>query len=190
MDATEQVLALLELRFADLERQVVGGKKPVARRSGSVCEDLLTADCNVSAVLSGHESIGAVARRLEQLDRFLDPTFEETCGPRDVEAKAEAVLAALPQLEREGRMLEQLREQMPALDSRELTDVVRLTARLEKLTVGVLESKESLDEVSVKVAALLQRYNDVVASVEEMFGRWDDALTRIEYSRIARKDVE
>nr|CAD7408683.1 unnamed protein product [Timema poppensis] len=203
MTQESEVLSMLEARMGKLETCIVGSPPNLdSQKSGNtVCDSLLHTNTLVATALSGREKVTAVLKRLDELERYVDPMFEENCSV-DTSSKIEMILSAEPQIERNLELAQQFSNLMPLLDSKQqqiqvlslfnhqVRDVTESSGRLEKLTVVLLDSKTRADGMSERVMGLIEQYNAIIQNLTLTFEHWDNVLTRAELSRQSKKEID
>nr|CAD7577637.1 unnamed protein product [Timema californicum] len=140
-------------------------------------------------VLNSLVRVTAVLKRLDELERYVDPMFEENCSV-DTSSKIEMILSAEPQIERNLELAQQFSNLVPLLDSKQVRDVTESSGRLEKLTVVLLDSKTRADGVSERVMGLIEQYNAIIQNLTLTFEHWDNVLTRAELSGQSKKEID
>nr|CAD7597851.1 unnamed protein product [Timema genevievae] len=191
MTQESEVLSMLEARMSKLETCIVGSPPNLdSQTSGNtVCDSLLHTNTLVATALSGREKVNAVLKRLDELERYVDPMFEENCSV-DTSAKIETILSAEPQIERNLELAQQFSTLVPLLDSKQVRDVTESSGRLEKLTLVLLDSKTRADGTSERVMGLIEQYNAIIQNLTLTFEHWDNVLTRAELSRQSKKEID
>ncbi|GAA5843879.1 hypothetical protein JCM9279_000174 [Rhodotorula babjevae] len=119
------------------------------------------------------------------------PLIAETGGP----ASQAAQLALVLEAEHDLRTLERDLRELQVLDERDVAGAGKL-GDLEPLRPALVQVQEdvkpvaaSYAELEARTMALLQRYNDYISTMSELFVSWDDILTDAE-AQVARLERE
>lgn len=179
-------LDILDDRISQLEQKVIGssGAGAAALRGNSdklsVLEALSHASQLLNSALSGREKALAVMQRISELNRYMDPTFEDstmTC-----EAKLEIILARerelrqdLSNLEQAQRLVSTVLDNQNAISS--MQAVSGLSGQLEKLTLITLDSVQGVEALNEQAQDLFQRYNCIVKELTRAFMLLDEMVT-------------
>ncbi|KAK3924723.1 Dynactin subunit 3 [Frankliniella fusca] len=179
-------LNLLDDRISELERKVLGtsGSAAAALRADtdklSVLEALSHANQLLNSALSGREKALAVMQRISELNRYMDPTFEDstmTC-----EAKLEIILARerelrqdLSSLEQAQRLVSNVLDNQNAISS--MQAVSGLSGQLEKLTLITIDSVQGVEALNEQAQDLFERYNSIVKELTRAFMLLDEMVS-------------
>ncbi|XP_077989043.1 dynactin subunit 3-like [Glandiceps talaboti] len=171
----------LEARIAELENRVFGNdKKQSQRKDGKNCIDSVGGFLQaMNTGIAGRDQIGALLKRLEELEGYLDPTLVDKLTLED-ELKAEIVLAEEGHLKAQAAILEQVEQMKEILDSQHLKVPTSMSEKLQPLTVLNIKQKEKLDSVSADTRQLLTAYNDIIMLLSKQFVQWDEIVTKYE----------
>lgn len=179
-------LNLLDDRISQLEERVLGssGAASSSLRGTSdklpLLEALSHASQLLNSALSGREKALAVMQRISELNRYMDPTFEDstmTC-----EAKLEIILARekelrqdLSNLEQAQRLVSNVLDNQNAISS--MQAVSGLSGQLEKLTLITIDSVQGVEALNEQAQDLFQRYNSIVKELTRAFMLLDEMVT-------------
>ncbi|XP_026277931.1 uncharacterized protein LOC113206185 [Frankliniella occidentalis] len=179
-------LNLLDDRISELERKVLGtrGSAAASLRGDteklSVLEALSHANQLLNSALSGREKALAVMQRISELNRYMDPTFEDstmTC-----EAKLEIILARerelrqdLSSLEQAQRLVSNVLDNQNAISS--MQAVSGLSGQLEKLTLITIDSVQGVEALNEQAQDLFERYNSIVKELTRAFMVLDEMVS-------------
>ncbi|KAE8742855.1 hypothetical protein FOCC_FOCC011536 [Frankliniella occidentalis] len=183
---TMDPLNLLDDRISELERKVLGtrGSAAASLRGDteklSVLEALSHANQLLNSALSGREKALAVMQRISELNRYMDPTFEDstmTC-----EAKLEIILARerelrqdLSSLEQAQRLVSNVLDNQNAISS--MQAVSGLSGQLEKLTLITIDSVQGVEALNEQAQDLFERYNSIVKELTRAFMVLDEMVS-------------
>merc|ERR1712115_660759 len=167
-------MASLAKRVEVLEKRV--GSRPGQQPLVPVLAEYST---DLGNGLAGNERIVPVLRRTEELETFLDPLFGEAATQKDGVRWAIAE-SQKERLKNNLELLQKLEKMKSCLEEGRLSRVEELRPRLAELSRVQVEQREEGDSISTDSLALVQRYNDIIASLTEAFTQADLAITRAE----------
>jgi len=167
-------MASLAKRVEVLEKRV--GSRPGQQPLVPVLAEYST---DLGNGLAGNERIVPVLRRTEELETFLDPLFGEAAAQKDGVRWAIAE-SQEERLKNNLELLQKLEKMKSCLEEGRLSRVEELRPRLAELSRVQVEQREEGDSISTDSLALVQRYNDIIASLTEAFTQADLAITRAE----------
>lgn len=184
-------LNVLDDRISQLEQRVMGASGARGDPSKhSVLEALSHASQLLNSALSGREKALAVMQRISELNRYMDPTFEDstmTC-----EAKLEMILARekelrhdLASLEQAQRLVSNVLDNQNAISS--MQAVSGLSGQLEKLTLITIDSVQGVEALNEQAQDLFQRYNSIVKELTRAFMILDEMVTAEEQKAKPKK---
>lgn len=181
----------LESRYADIEKQILGRNPHRTNTSDtrSVSDLLSNTKSLMDTALTGRQKVEAVVKRLDELEKYLDPTFEDA-SRASVDAKCEILLSSSADLVDRSRQLKQLDQLLPALDSEEIKNVPLHKVRLENLVAMNIEKQDMADAQWSRVQDLLQQYNLLTVHLSKCFVQWDERITEVELSYNVPKKVD
>ena len=178
---------LIEARIIDLEKRVLGNLQTTENLS-PVIDSLATINALIGTALTGRETSSNFMRRLEELDKLLDPSAED--ADVDERAKFEDVLVMEPELQQNLKLLKDVQELQPVLDSEHIKHVPALSDRLEKLTLFYLDRKEDAANVKSEVFDFLKQYNSIIVSMSKAFVQFEETVTQYELAAQPKKEPE
>ncbi|PSN29176.1 Dynactin subunit 3 [Blattella germanica] len=178
---------LIEARIASLEKHIIGNLQSTENYS-PVIDSLITTNALIGTALSGREPAAMFMRRLDELDKLLDPARDDETV--DARAKLEEVLVLEPQLQQNLKSLKEVQDLLPVLDSEHIKYVPNLSDRLEKLTLFHLDKKQEADNVTTEVTGLIKQYNTIIMNVTKSFVQFEENLTQYEIASQPKKEPE
>ncbi|BGP45813.1 hypothetical protein JCM10450v2_001643 [Rhodotorula kratochvilovae] len=165
---------------------------PLARRVAHLGTALETA-------LDAHPGTDAVRRFVHNYDLnapLLSPALAVPApAPADAPDSPAAQLALVLEAEGDLRTLERELRELALLDERgvagagKLGEHEALKPTLVEVQQGVKPVAASCAELETRTTALLQRYNDYIGTMSELFVSWDEILTDAE-AQVARLEKE
>lgn len=185
-------IELLEERIAELEKRVFNaGDIPSADDAGAentVVDNLLHAHTLVSSAFSGREKGNAILKRLQELDSYMDPNFENQ--DLQLEAKAELILTLEPELRENARLLAKLEELVPILESDRYRSVPEATGKLNNLTLSYSKLNDASEEITSEIRQVFDKYNSVLNSISRSLIILDANVTAAENAARPVKQID
>jgi hypothetical protein len=175
-------LEAAERRLADLERRLYGDQHKFGNNSddASPMVSKLAGIANeVGDALGRRERITPLFRRLNELDKYLDPA-SWTEASLSIDSRAELILNEERRIRHNNALLEKVKEKKVFLDSETLKNVPSLESKLVQLTKLHLDQNERGDQWAEDSLGLIEQYNDVVDAITSTFIEYDKVLTAAE----------
>ncbi|KAL6255400.1 hypothetical protein P5V15_013735 [Pogonomyrmex californicus] len=185
-------IKLLEDRIANLEKQVYGIGKTIniddPVPSKTIVDRLTDANSLINSALSGREKPNTLIKRLPELNGYLEPTSEDVDMPTS--AKIQLLLTMEPEILENHKLLTQLQELAPVLQSERIKDAPELNNTFNKISLSYLKAYEDSKELSAHVHDLLSKYNAVINSISESLIILDNAVTAAEIAAKPKKQTD
>merc|ERR1711988_130367 len=129
--------------------------------------------------LAGNERILPLMKRLEELETYLDPLFgeKEVCS---LGVKMSLVENQFEAVRENQDSLEKLEELKRSLEKGNLSKMEELRPRVIKLSSVQLEQRELGDLATEETVELVQRYNEIISTLTDVFIQADQAVSKVE----------
>ena len=129
--------------------------------------------------LAGNDRIGPLLKKLDQLESYLDPLFgEREAVSRGV--KMSMIESQANSLRQNQDMLERVEKLKGNLDGGNIDTIDELKPKLAELNKIQMEQREAGDSVTEETIELVQKYNNIIASLTEAFIQADQIITKAE----------
>ncbi|XP_071449406.1 dynactin subunit 3 [Hetaerina americana] len=181
-------LDILENRINLLENRVIGKSNKLDVKT-PVMDSLLVINSQIANALAGREQVTAVLKRLNELEKFMDPSYGDDI-PLSAKAKLDVILSMEPEIEQNMKYFQQLQQLKSILDSEHIKNIPALQSKLDKLIVIELENKEKFENVTKEIYDMIEQYNDIVNSLSQSFVVWESTVTNCEIARQVKKPVD
>ena len=182
MTSQESDLAAFEAaeqRLTELERRMFGQDKKQNEMCGVVVPKVASMAQEVGDAIGKHERIVPLFRRLNELEKYLEPSAATETG-LSLEARAELVLNEEDRLRKINATLEIIKEKKSVLDSETLKHVPSLEGKLLELTKIHLDQSQRCDEWSEEALGHVEQYNEVIDAITKTFIEYDKVLSAAE----------
>ena len=139
--------------------------------------------------LAGNDRISPLLKRLDELETFLNPLFGEKNVLNQgvkmgmVESQSEFIKENLV-------MLEKVEKMKSSLDGGSISKIDSLKPKLAELNKIQVDQRESGEAVTEQTLELVQKYNDIIASLSEAFIQADHLVTEAEIAKNKNESVE
>merc|ERR1712002_820196 len=139
--------------------------------------------------LAGNDRIGPLLKRLEELETCLDPLFGER------EAVSQGVKMSMVESQAENmkdnlEMLEKVEKMKVDLDGSNIDKIDEPKPKLAELSKIQLDQREAGDAVTEETLELVQKYNNIIASLTEAFIQADQVITKAELDQNKTKIID
>ncbi|XP_020710728.1 dynactin subunit 3-like [Athalia rosae] len=185
-------IELLEERVAALESQVFNAENQPKiddpPPESSVVDNVLHAYTFISSAFSGREKANAVLKRIQELNSYLDPNFENT--DLQIEAKVELIMTLEPELRENLQMLTKLEELLPILESDRYRNVPEATTKLNNLTLAYAKLHEESEELTSEIREVFAKYNSIINSISKSLIILDATVTAVENAAMPVKQID
>lgn len=183
-------IELLEDRITELEKQIHGlgktEKTDDINPENSIVDNILHINTLISTSVSGRIEANAVIKRLLELNEYMDPVFESTKIP--IDAKILFLLAMEPKIRENQKLLAQLEELKPVLDTEHIKNVPELTNALNKLTLSHIEICKTAKQLNTDLKEVVSKYSTVMTNLSKTFIALDTAVTAAEIAAKKRNE--
>ncbi|XP_046399225.1 uncharacterized protein LOC124165776 [Ischnura elegans] len=181
-------LDLLESRIKALESRVIGNSQKNDAKT-SVMDSLLVINSQIANALSGREQVTAVLKRLNELEKFMDPSYGDDI-PMSTKSKLDVILSMEPELVQNVKYFQQLQQLKSVLDSEHIKNIPALQSKVDKLIVVELENKTKFENVTKETYDMIEQYNGIINSLSQSFVVWESMITNCEIARQIKKPVD
>ncbi|KAL1122489.1 hypothetical protein AAG570_002820 [Ranatra chinensis] len=178
-------LDTLEAQIRDLESKIIG--QP-SEGEGAVAESLSRTNAAITSAVSNYDAIKTIFDRINQLDSYLDPTYEDFLT--DATIKTKVILESEADLKELLTQLVRLNEINDSLDGGHLTEVPQLKDRLKAVTETAVKNQELCASVRDKVNDLMVSYNSVINNMTRAFAQFDAIVTQLENEAKPKKQLD
>ena len=139
--------------------------------------------------LAGNDRIGPLLKRLEELETFLDPLFGER------EAVSQGVKMSMVESQSENirdnlEMLEKVEGMKDDLEGGNMNKIEELKPKLAELSKIQMEQREAGEAGTEETLELVQKYNNIIASLTEAFIQADQMITKAEMAQNKTKILD
>lgn len=178
----------LEKRIISLEQNIYGQNMDFSDIKSPIIDSLIQSNMITSSALSGRDKLGSIVKRLDLLEKVLDPLYEDCII--DSVAKIEYILSMEDELQKVVQSLNRVSELVPILENDQLKNIPNLTKQISHLTMLTLETKKSQDSVSENINELISKYTDILNGLTTLFATLETAVTEFEIQAQPKKVVE
>merc|ERR1712029_1279010 len=129
--------------------------------------------------LAGNDRIGPLLKRLDELETYLDPLYgeKEACI---LGVKMSLVESQFSAVKENQELLERLEKLKPSLEVGKINKMDELQPKISELSQIQLEQREEGERLTEETLELVQRYNDIIASLSEAFITADQVVSKAE----------
>lgn len=180
----EHVLSALEKRVAEMEKVVFGEISPLDTKI-TVVEALLNAHTMIKSSLIGHDNIVHVLERLPELNEFLDPTYSN--NNIEIETKRKYILLLHSELQNLGVLLKEFQRVEKVVDSDAIANTTKLSEKLDTIIANNVNTHLESTASSKQVLETINKYNDILSSLEVLLMQFDQTATQIEQEMESKK---
>merc|ERR1712012_1158278 len=129
--------------------------------------------------LAGNDRIGPLLKRLDELETYLDPLYGEN------EMNSAGVKLSLAEsqhslVKENTRVLERLEQLKPSLDLGNMRKMEELEPKMSELSRIQFDQREEAEKLGEETLELVQKYNDIIASLSQAFIEADQVISRAE----------
>ncbi|VDO94292.1 unnamed protein product [Soboliphyme baturini] len=178
-------LDALQERLARLER-IVGRIDPNGGRP-ALFSMLCQIQSKVNAIYEERAKIKTLSDIVLQFEDMLKGEGLDAVVP-DEELMIRLCEAAVPRLEKDAKLVQEMKLLEPVLDSEPIKSIPSLYPKMLRLLTLQEAQLQEVRKRSSKIDALIQRYNIFVECVEKQFLLWDARLRKLE--ALNKGDVE
>merc|ERR1712243_484144 len=139
--------------------------------------------------LAGNDRIGPLLKRLDELETFLDPLF----GERDAVSqgvKMSMVESQADNIRDNLEMLEKVEGMKSNLEGSNVDKIDELKPKLAELSKIQIEQREAGEAATEETLELVQKYNNIIASLTEAFIQADQMISKAEMAQTKTKIVD
>merc|ERR1712098_1016583 len=129
--------------------------------------------------LAGNDRIDPLLKRLDELETYLDPLYgeKEACS---LGVKMSLVESQFNAVKENQEHLERLEKLKPSLEVGKINKMDELQPKISELSQIQLEQREEGERMTEETLELVQRYNDIIASLSEAFITADQVVSKAE----------
>jgi len=179
LNSSVDPLDTLELQIEELERRIIGNAE-VKETDASVAESLVHTVSTMNNAVSHFDSIKNLFDRIEELEPFLDPTYEDFLT--DTATKTKIIVESESELKQLLTQLKRLHEINTSLNSDQLKHVPTLIDQLRSLGELAIKTQEECNSIEKKVDELMSTYNLVIHTMTKAFIQFDSVVSEMEES--------
>ncbi|XP_050726811.1 uncharacterized protein LOC127003805 [Eriocheir sinensis] len=183
--AEERGLTDLENRVKLLEEKIFG-PLPKEDEYPEVVSTLASLGGRLGSALGTRDRMMMVMKRLDELERYLDPGYGEGLEVCD-SVKLDLVLGREEQLHSYHSHLTTLNSLKHVLDSQHIKDCANLEEELMAVAGHQRETEEQTTQQSTQIKNMLNQYNDIINTLTETFIKMDEIVTKAEIAAIPKK---
>lgn len=185
-------IELLEERIAELEKQIYGLEKTEGANDtmpeSCIIDNLLHINTLISTSVSGRTKANAVIKRLPELNEYMDPAYEST--KILIDAKIQFLIAIEPQIKENYKLLTQMQELMPVLETERIRNVPELTNKLNELNLSYIKLYKSSEQLNNNINEVFSKYDAVITSISKTLIALDSAVTAAEIAAMPKKQTD
>jgi len=163
----------LSRRIEALEAKVGGA------RGQTVLPYLVDYSNDLGNSVAGNDRIVPLLKRLEELETFLDPLYAEK-EVSSLGVKMSLVESQHNTVKENQELLERVESLKPSLEVGSLTKMETLEPRVAELSRIQVEQREAGERLTEESLELVQRYNEIIASLSQAFIHADQVVARAE----------
>ncbi|KAK3880500.1 hypothetical protein Pmani_014015 [Petrolisthes manimaculis] len=183
--AEVESLVVLEERVRKLEEKIFG-PLPKDAEYPEVVSTLASLGGQLGSALGTRDRMMMVMKRLDELERYLDPVYGESLELWD-SVKMDLVMAREEHLRTNHHHLNTINSLKSVLDSQHIADTANLGEELVRVAGGQGELEDSTTTQSAQIKQLLHQYNDIINTLTETFIKMDDIVTKAEIAALPKK---
>ncbi|XP_071522615.1 dynactin subunit 3-like [Panulirus ornatus] len=185
MTAGGEDLLILEERVKKLEDKVFG-PLPKDAECPEVVSTLASLGSQLGSALGTRDRMMMVMKRLDELERYLDPSYGESLELSDT-VKLDLVLAHEEQLRNQHQQLNTMNSLKHILDSQHISDAASLGDELVQIANRHSHDEEAATQQSLQIKNMLDQYNSIINTLTETFIKMDEIVTKAEIAAIPKK---
>ncbi|XP_063859510.1 uncharacterized protein LOC135100479 [Scylla paramamosain] len=175
----------LENRVKLLEEKIFG-PLPKDEEYPEVVSTMASLGSRLGSALGTRDRMMMVMKRLDELERYLDPEYGEGLEVCD-SVKLDLVLGREDQLRSFHNQLITLNSLKHVLDSQHIKDCANLDEELTTVHGHQRDTEEKATEQSTQIKNLLNQYNDIINTLTETFIEMDAVVTKAEIAALPKK---
>ncbi|GFW45832.1 dynactin subunit 3 [Trichonephila clavipes] len=180
----EASLESLERRISKLERDVYSSAIPDPENK--CIETLMNIHNRLQSAVTGREKITTVFSKLDDLQKYLDPSFKEHVSLTET-AKLNLVLLEEDRIRSAVDSLQTVKDLIQYLDSEHIRAVPSLCPKLYEVSQAQIKLQEDAAELTTETRQLIANYDNLIMSLSKQFILWDSMLTEIEKGKIKKE---
>ncbi|KAK7072725.1 hypothetical protein SK128_001453 [Halocaridina rubra] len=181
-------LDVLEERVRKLEEKIFG-PLPKDAEYPEVVSTLASLGGQLGSALGTRDRMMMVMKRLDELERYLDPSYGEAIELSD-SLKLDLVLAREEHLRSQQQQLNTMHSLKHVLDSQHIADATSLGDELIQISNRYSQDEGSASEQNAYIKDLLNQYNAIISSLTESFIKMDEIVTKAEIAAIPKKSQD
>ncbi|CAH1389075.1 unnamed protein product [Nezara viridula] len=177
----------LESQIEELERRIIGDCE-ISDKDTPIVESLIQSNNAIHNAISSHNTIKALFDRLDQLGKFLDPSFEDSLI--DTACKKKVVLESEKELRQFLLQSKKLSELNNILSGEPFKKVPNLVEQLRKVSEETLRTQGDYDKLKIKVKDLSENYIIAVKALSRSFYVFETQLSESEEGDKVKKPID
>lgn len=167
----------LESQIEELERRILGSCE-VTDKEPHIIDSLVQSNATINNAISSHNSIKTLFDRLDQLGKFLDPSFEDSLI--DIACKKKVVLESENELRQYLLQSKKLCELNNSLNGEPFKKVPTLVEKLRKISQETIKVQSDYEKLKNEIENISENYTDAVKALTSTFLFFDTQLAEIE----------
>ncbi|XP_069954476.1 dynactin subunit 3 [Cherax quadricarinatus] len=180
----EESIQVLEERVKKLEEKIFG-PLPKDAEYPEVVSTLASLGGQLGSALGTRDRMMMVMKRLEELERYLDPSYGESLELTD-SIKLDLVLAREEQLRNQYQHLNTMNSLKSVLDSQHISDTANLGDELIQITNRHNQDEEAATQQSIQIKQMLDQYNAILHTLTETFIKMEEVVTKAEIAALPK----
>lgn len=128
-------------------------------------------------------------KRLDELEKYLDPSFE-LIDSGNLNAKLAVVLSTEPELHEYAGSLQKIHDLTPVLNSNNLQEIPNLSSKLQELIIFSLQNQNEVEKVSEGTVQLIHQYNSIMQSMSRSFDQLNELVCHLENEELILKNKD
>ncbi|XP_014275302.1 dynactin subunit 3 [Halyomorpha halys] len=177
----------LESQIEELERRIIGDCD-ISEKDTPIVDSLIQSNNAIHSAISSHNTIKALFDRLDQLGKFLDPSFEDSLI--DTACKKKVVLESEKELRQFLLQSKKLSELNSILSGEPFKKVPNLVEQLRKVSEETIRTQSDYDKLKIKVKDLSENYITAVKALSRSFYVFETQLSDAEDGDKVTKPID
>ncbi|XP_055943915.1 dynactin subunit 3-like [Argiope bruennichi] len=176
----------IERRISKLEQEVYD--TATSDSENKSIETLMNIHNRLQSAVTGREKITTLFSKLDDLQKYLDPSFKEHMTLTET-AKLNLILLDEDRIRSAVDSLQTVKDLIQYLDSEHIRAVPSLTPKLYEVSQTQLKLQEDAAELTSETRQLIANYDNLIMSLSKQFILWDSMLNEIEKGKIQKKKI-
>lgn len=177
----------LESQIEELEKKILGSYE-ISNKESHIIDTLVHSNTIINESVANHGAIKILFDRLDQLGKFLDPSFEDSLI--DVACKKKVVLESENELRNYLQQSKKICELNNTLSGEPFKNVPSLVESLRKVSEDANKIQTNFDKLKDEIVGMSDNYKDAITILTKSLLIFDTQLAKIEEQMIARKPLD